>query len=359
MSKKTESPLETGMLSWRRSVQITEGLFFATSSHDDYKPPIEVHEKGVRGQSSDDEAKKPGLSNPQTVEHVVVPQDHDGTELSFSLRVMPFSLKPHSCDNTKVRDAYMRLAEGYRAAGGYGYLAELIAWNIANARFAWRNRFQSDVMTVTVDFDDVKIVFDPFQVSLEKPGIPVIPTESILEGDSSILGRFIDGIAYGLSNTEKGAFAANIRWNAVMQPGQEVFPSQEYLRNSKQASKPEDRVSRVYAKLPAKNRDGETIGQASMHSQKIGAALRHIDIWHGDDTHDAAIPVNPYGGVQESGKALRAGDGNLAKSFYALRKNAVTLFENVDQARDSNDISDDVHFVIANLVRGGVFGKKS
>ena len=356
MAKTSTTPagpsFETGMLAFARSVQITEGLFSATSSKIDAKAPIEVLEKGVRGQSSEDKAKNPGLSNPQSVEYAVIPQDHDGVELSFSIRFMPFSLQPHACGDSEVGDTYVRLAEGYRKADGYSVLAELYAWNIANGRFAWRNRFQSDTMTVTIEFDELEIVFDPYKVSLEKPGTRATLKAAMVKGNADNIDTFIEKIAYGLSNTDKQAFTVNIRWNADMLPGQEIFPSQEYVRDAKK----DDQLSRIYAKLP-KMVGGKTVGQASMHSQKIGAALRHIDIWHDNDSHHSAIAVNPYGGVQETGEVLR--DFKSKKDFYVLRRNAMALLENAEQANTAEDISGEVHFVMANLVRGGVFGSKN
>jgi CRISPR-associated protein Csy3 len=355
MAKAPTGPsFETGMLAYARSVQITEGLFFATRSADEgIKTPIEVHEKGVRGQSSEDKAKNPGKSNPQSVEYAVIPQGHDGVELSFSIRFMPLSLRPHACGSTEVGDTHARLARGYKAAGGYAVLAELFAWNIANARFAWRNRFQSDDMTVTVKFEGREIVFDPFAVNLEEPEGTDAMANALSEGSAEDLDALIMGIARGLSNEDKEAVTVQVRWNAAMEAGQEIFPSQEYVRDAKK----NDQLSRIYAKLPTRIGD-RTIGQASMHSQKIGAALRHIDIWHGSDTHPAAIAVNPYGGVQEASDVLRnaSNNGGIKNSFYDLRAKAQPLLDAVEAAGGPADLSGDVHFVMANLVRGGVFG---
>ncbi|SFQ69134.1 CRISPR-associated protein Csy3 [Roseivivax halotolerans] len=361
MAKAPKAPVgpsfETGMLAYARSVQITEGLFFATSSQNDAtKTPIEVLEKGVRGQSSEDKAKNPGKSNPQSVEYAVIPQEHDGVELSFSVRFMALSLRPHACGNTMVGETHVRLAAGYKAAGGYSVLAGLFAWNIANARFAWRNRFQADAMTVTVSYDGREIVFDPFKLSLEQPAGPDAMQAAMVGGDTTDLTALIDGIAHGLSNADKDAFTVSVRWNAPMLPGQEIFPSQEYVRDAKK----DDQLSRIYAKLPTRI-GSRTIGQASMHSQKIGAALRHIDVWHGSDTHDAAIAVNPYGGVQETSDVLRSAsaNGGVKNSFYDLRAQAAPLLEAVETASGPADLPGDVHFVMANLVRGGVFGSSS
>lgn len=351
MAKSPTSPsFETGMLAYARSVQITEGLFSATKSDDpEIRTPIEVREKGVRGQSSEDKAKNPGKSNPQSVEYAVIPQGHDGVELSYSVRFMPLSLRPHACGSTQVGDTHRRLAAGYKAAGGFRVLATLYIWNIANARFAWRNRYQSDAMSVTIRLGSRSLKFDPFIFDLDEvSGEPEIAA-ALLEGDADDLADLIDEVTEGLSNDAGKAVTIHVSWNAAMEPGQEIFPSQEYIREEKA----DKQLSRVFAKLPTWRGD-RTVYQASMHSQKIGAALRHIDIWHGSEVHEAPIAVNPYGGVQETSAVLR--DPKSKRSFYDLRSKAQPLLDAVEGASTATDIPGDVHFVMANLVRGGVFG---
>lgn len=353
MAKSTISgalSFETGMLAYARSIQITEGLFFGSRAGNDEKSrsPIEILEKGVRGQSSEDKAKNPGLSNPQSVEFAVIPLGHDKVELEFSIRFMPLALKPHACGNTSVGEAYSRLAEGYRNAGGFRVLAELYVWNIANARFAWRNRFQSDEMSVTIGFNGVEISFDPFALSLDQPASLADLRAAMVSGSDTDLEELIAGVTEGLTSK---SFGAKVVWLAKMEPGQEVFPSQEYVREEKV----DKNLSRVLAKLPAFF-DGREIKQASMHSQKIGAALRHIDVWHDSDIY-TAIAVNPYGGVQETSAVVR--EPRTKKSFYDIRAKADILLDGVEAATSSEDLSGDAHFVMANLVRGGVFGSSS
>lgn len=353
--------LESGMLAYARSLQITEGLFYARrSGQNGTETPIEILEKGVRGQSSEDNAgKSAGKSNPQSVEYAIIPQGHDGVQLKFSVRFMPFSLRPHACGNTEVGDAYGRLADGYRDAGGFRVLAELYVWNIANARFAWRNRFQSDEMKVAVTFEGQTLVFNPFVLSLDDPANKDELAAALVEGDAEVLDELISGIAHGLSNGMNEAFVVKVIWDAVMEPGQEIFPSQEYLREAlkkereNKASDQYGKPLKVLAKLPVFY-DNRKLMQASMHSQKIGAALRHIDIWHGSEEHTAPIAVNPYGGVQETSAVLRKPE--TKKSFYDLRAKAADLIEAVEAASSPEQLSGDAHFVMANLVRGGVYG---
>lgn len=345
---------ETGMLAYARSIQVTEGLFFATQQNSsESRTPVQVHEKGVRGQSSQDGAKdKAGKSNPQSVEYAVLPQGHDGVELSFSVRFMPLSLKPHACGNTAVGNTHARFADSYRSAGGYDVLAKLYLWNIANARFAWRNRYQSDEMTVSVEFAGITLKFDPMQLDLELPADDNALESALVTGTSAELTELANGIVGGLSNDNNKAFSIKVRWNAAMQPSQEIFPSQEYVRDEKKDSQ----LSRVYAKLPLYYGNSEVF-QASMHSQKIGAALRHIDIWHGSESHRGAIAVNPYGGVQETSEVLRA--PSTKKSFYDIRAKATDVLNDIENAKNASDISPNAHFMMANLVRGGVFGSSS
>ena len=357
MSKKSATAsalsLETGMLAFARSVQITEGAFTATmSKRPDAAAPVEILEKGVRGQSSEDNAKNPGKSNPQSVEYAVVPQGYDGVRLTFSAQFLPFSMRPHACGDTSVADAYARLAEAYRAAGGFDVIARLYVWNIANARFAWRNRYQSDDMKVTVTFEEQKLVFDPFLLNLDVPATRDEMAAALVHGDAETLDALIAGVAEGLSNKSRRPFRVCVALDSAMEAGQEIFPSQEYVRDEKN----DKQLSRVLAKLPTYH-GGRAVMQASMHAQKIGAALRHIDIWHGDEDHAAPIAVNPYGGVQETGAVLR--NAKTKMSFYNLRSKAAALIEGVEGAASAAEIDPAAHFVMANLIRGGVFGASS
>jgi len=340
---------ETGMLAYARSLQISEGVFFGIKG--DRRIPVEVLEKGVRGQSSEDKAKNPGLSNPQTVEFAVLPQGCTAVALDFSVRILPKAMRPHACGSPAVGRAYVDLAAGYARAGGFTLLAELYSWNIANARFAWRNRFQVDSAKVTVRFAGETIAFDPAVLSLEGVADRDEMAAALVEGDRAALDRFIDGMARSLIEENKPPFVFDVTWMADMDAGQEIFPSQEFIRDEKAAKD----LSRVYAKLPAFF-GGREVGQASMHSQKIGAALRHIDIWHGDERH-GPIAVNPYGGVQETADVLRKPENK--NSLYDIRKKAEDILETVGRAETAANIPGFIHFMMANLVRGGVFGSSS
>ena len=115
--------------------------------------------------------------------------------------------------------------------------------------------------------------------------------------------------------------------------GQEIFPSQELVLDSNsKKSKVLYQVSDV----------------AAMHSQKVGNALRTIDTWHPMVESLGAIAVEPYGSVTSRGVACRQPKEKM--DFYTLLDKWVTKGEKPAKEQQ--------HYVMAVLIRGGVFGEK-
>lgn len=118
--------------------------------------------------------------------------------------------------------------------------------------------------------------------------------------------------------------------------GQEVFPSQELVRES---------GNEKYKKSKFLYSVDEV---AAMHSQKVGNAIRTIDTWYPDAEAFGPIPVEPYGSVTSRGVAYRQPKEKM--DFYSLLDGWIL----------KNKIPDieQQHFVVACLIRGGVFGEK-
>lgn len=87
---------------------------------------------------------------------------------------------------------------------------------------------------------------------------------------------------------------------------------------------------------------------AALHSQKIGNALRTIDTWHPQTEALGAIAVEPYGSVTSRGIACRQPKEKM--DFYTLLDNWVIKGMKPDVGQQ--------HYVMAVLIRGGVFGEK-
>ena len=87
-----------------------------------------------------------------------------------------------------------------------------------------------------------------------------------------------------------------------------------------------------------------------MHSQKIGNALRTIDTWYPNEDGEplGPIAVEPYGSVTSQGRAYR--QPKQKKDFYNLLDSWILKNEAPEPEQQ--------HYVMANLIRGGVFGEK-
>ncbi len=120
--------------------------------------------------------------------------------------------------------------------------------------------------------------------------------------------------------------------------GQEVFPSQELVldgggndsKKSKYLYSVEDKTDKI----------------AAMHSQKIGNALRTIDTWYPKAEELGPIAVEPYGSVTSRGVAYRQPKEKM--DFYNLLDGWII--------KNNKPSLDQQHYVIATLIRGGVFG---
>ena len=113
-----------------------------------------------------------------------------------------------------------------------------------------------------------------------------------------------------------------------------MFPSQELILDRGRG----DKSKTLY-------RVGETAG---MHSQKLGNAIRTIDTWYPkeEDENLGPIAVEPYGSVTTQGKAYR--QPKQKADFYSLLDSWML--------KDQAPTVEQQHFVMAILIRGGVFG---
>lgn len=299
--------------------------------------PVAVREKSVRGTISNrlktkdqDPAKlDAAIQNPnlQTVDVATLPNDADTLRVSFTLRVLAGTGNPSACNEADYRKKLGDTVLGYVTTQGFGELARRYAANLANGRFLWRNRIGAEQVEVRVArLVDGKAAttwtFDALSLSLRN-----FDATSASKGALGELGALIaDGLAGGQHVLlEVTAF---VRLGA----GQEVFPSQELILERGRGAKSKT----LYAVREV----------AAIHSQKIGNALRSIDTWYPGADELGPIAVEPYGSVTTQGKAYRVPKDK--EDFYSLLDGWIL--------KDKVLAVDQQHFVIATLIRGGVFG---
>jgi len=337
------------MLSFERKLETSDGLMFAgnwnddKSDQDNWKAIRIVPRQNRSTQSAfgiDDSKKMEPNPVSSDSDDANLPLDNDTLKLRFTLRVIGNVGKPFACNAPGFSTAIENKVEEFKASEAIKDLAFRYANNIANGRFLWRNRVGAEEITiqVTLNSEESTLVFNAYDFSLN---------DFVTNRDNENLKKLADAINAGLTSNEQNSFVfLNVDAFVKLGKGQHVFPSQEMNMGEK------------------KKRLFQLDDCAAMHNVKIGNAIRTIDNWYGDTMLTKAagkdktatveiespikhpIAIEPYGSVTQHGRAYRSSSNDL----YTLMLNWVNDRE-VDQDQQT--------FVVANLIRGGVFGGDS
>lgn len=337
MTLKTAS-----VLAFERKLDPSDALFYAGTWDQrdtaDTWHAVSISEKSVRGTISNrlkakdqDPAKLDAAiesPNLQKVDVAALPSSADTLKVVFTLRVLGGTGKPSACNDADYLNKLLDTVRGYADTQGFGELGRRYAFNLANGRFLWRNRIGAEQVEVRVAHlvggaPQESWTFDALALPLRSFDVPSEAADAF------------DSLALLITNGLAGQQHVLLQVTAFVRigAGQEVFPSQELIleRGRGDKSKTLYHVNDI----------------AGIHSQKIGNALRTIDTWYEGADEMGPIAVEPYGSVTTQGKAYRQPKQKL--DFYNLLDNWII--------KDQTPPVEQQHFVIATLVRGGVFGE--
>ncbi|HWV09618.1 MAG TPA: type I-F CRISPR-associated protein Csy3 [Pseudomonas sp.] len=334
---KTTDLTTASVLAFERKLDPSDALLYAGrwSERDaNTWQPVPIREKSVRGTISNrlktkdrDPAKlDASIQSPnlQTVDVAALSADADTLKVRFTLRVLGGAGTPSACNDSDYQSKLLSTVRTYVEAHGFVELGRRYAANLANGRFLWRNRIgaeavevriarlQSGEATQTWVFDGLALSLRNFASHKDVDSLGAVIAEG-LAGKSHLLLEVVAFVRIG--------------------GGQEVFPSQELILDRGDKGGKSKTLYHV--------RD-----VAAIHSQKIGNALRTIDTWYPEAGELGPIAVEPYGSVTSQGKAYRQPKDRA--DFYSLFDNWVL--------KDALPAVEQQHYVIANLIRGGVFG---
>lgn len=328
------SELKTAsVLAFERNMDVSDAFFSQKNSQttDSKAIPVIIYEKSVRGTISN-RLKNPEKIDPlkldaeiekanlQKVDSASLFEENDTLVVNWTCKVLPFDGKPNVCNNQAYQQQLLATVQGYLVEHGVGELAKRYATNIANARWLWRNRVGAESITVTVT---CKINDKVDAVAFNAK---TLTTKDFSYQDDN-LKKLTDWVEQGLLG--KAFIILNIKAEAVMGYGQEVYPSQELVLDMGKSKSKE-----LY----------QINGKAGMHSQKVGNAIRTIDNWY--PNAEFPIAVEPYGAVTTLGTAFR--QPKQKQDFYSLFDAWVLKGEKPSVENQ--------HYVMAVLIRGGVFG---
>ena len=324
------------VLAFEKKLVPSDGFLYGTTWEQRHaiEEPIPLVEKSVRGTISNrlKDSKKLNAKvespNLQTVDSASLKLNQDTLKLRFTLKVLSGVQHPSVCNKEEHGRGISKMAEDYIQKSGFSTLAHRYATNIASGRFFWRNRVGAEKVEVIVRVkpSGETMTFDGYDYSLKNfdKHSPDLDQLSARIADA-LCGR----ISYLLLEIEACI---------LMGHGQEVYPSEELIFDKGNEKK--GKKSKVLYQVN---------GMAAMHSQKIGNALRTIDTWYPEYSASdfGPIAIEPYGAVTTLGKVFR--DPKDKVDFY-------TLFDAWSTGTELENETDK-DYVMAVLVRGGVFGE--
>ena len=333
------SKIPASVLAFEKKLVPSDGLMYGTTweSRQSQANPLKLQEKSVRGTISNrlkksEEGKvdaKIESANLQTVDSCALTPEQDTLKLSFTLKVLSGVENPSACNHEAFNQIYTQAVKEYIEQHGFVELAKRYATNIANGRFLWRNRVGCEKMEVEVNIlnkgREKNWAFKSLDINMNE--------FENLSSDITELGALI---AKSLSG-EDDFLLLEINAFAKVGKSQDVYPSEELVLDKNNSKEKKSKI--LY--------DIDDV--AAMHSQKIGNAIRTIDTWYPKYEQDKKpIAIDPYGAVTNLGRAYR--QPKQKTDFFSL-------FDKFSQGETLDTIEDE-HFVMAVLVRGGVFGEK-
>lgn len=326
------------VLAFEKKLVPSDGYLYGTNwaeRHQAKPTALKLIEKSVRGTISNRlkpaiqndplklnaEVEKPNL---QKVDACALGENQDTLHFNFTLKILGGVDKPSACNGAAFNQSYPKVAQAYIAQEGFTELAKRYAINIANGRYLWRNRVGAEKIEVLVNTgDDKPLTFNATEFPLHS-----------FDSSNPDLQTLANKIADALSGKLPYLLIA-VDAYALVGKAQEVYPSEELVLDKGKGDK-----SKILYQVN---------GVAAMHSQKIGNALRTIDTWYPgfEEAQIGPIAIEPYGSVTNLGKAYRTPKEKA--DFY-------TLFDRFALGESLAEKNQE-HYVMAVLVRGGVFGQ--
>jgi CRISPR-associated protein Csy3 len=335
------SKISASVLAFEKKLIPSDGLLYGTNWENRLEATkstaLELQEKSVRGTISN--RMKANISNDPTklnkeidkanlqrVDSCALSPEQDTLKLQFTLKVLSGIENPSACNSQEFLSSYQTAIKNYISQHQFNELSERYAINLANGRFLWRNRVGCEHIEIHIKSLNSNHDFVAnFNAQEHKQFADH-------NQDSKKLAQLIAG---ALSGKEE-YLLLEITAYAKIGKAQDVYPSEELVLDKSNDNK--EKKSKILY---------DVNNVAALHSQKIGNAIRTVDTWYKEhEEQQQPISADPYGAVTTLGRAFRSPKEKT--DFF-------TLFDKWAQGEEIE--TDEQHFVVAVLVRGGVFGE--
>ena len=352
-----------GSLSLQRGTIVSDGAFYHLDQQGQ-EQVLQVMYHGIRGTQNVAGNKEKGaalgnsvareVSNIQLTESakifpdtkLLVKWDLRFIDLEHILFACASRAGADKAEEQLFRQAFKAFVDKAKDSEGLQEVARRYARNVVNGRWLWRNRIIAENVTIHVsetEFHDDSLSAKKHinTLSFNALNFSLKSFDDVSTDEQKLADIIVKGMC--------GDNHANLHIEAIVDFGMggvEVFPSQNYLEE-----KPKGFSRSLYQINPRKPErqanDNQFLGQAAIRDQKIGNALRTIDTWYPSfiENDSKPIPVEPNGASLD------------AQRFFRVGKEKVSAFDILKEIQTLDPNSDKGMFLIACLIRGGVYSE--
>ncbi|WP_409420100.1 type I-F CRISPR-associated protein Csy3 [Pseudaeromonas sp. ZJS20] len=357
-SAKSSGAEMAAVLSVTRRMTMSDGVMSSKLENGKLQP-IQVIRHGIRG-TQNVAKQKDEVAQIQVTESAKTAPDAIGLHVKFQIMISPLIQAVSACDTQEIAKQINAFIEAGKNSRELTEICRRYARRIFSGTFLWRNLTLAQDLTIEVrsgSFEAKVSGNEPFE--LFEKGFSDY-TENEIKLAEVIKGQLVQGRQPGSKITVEATVGFG-------QPGAfEVYPSQVYV-----SGKPKGFARPLYKLEPiglkelhsiTNNKDVLTfsdmipMGIAALRDQKIGNAIRTIDIEYAEGENIKPIAVEPNGANLEDNVYYR--DFKTGKSaFDLLRLSTLSGLTN-KLAEPHDDLIPEALFLLAVLIRGGVFGEK-
>ncbi|RQW65148.1 type I-F CRISPR-associated protein Csy3 [Vibrio viridaestus] len=337
-------------LAYQRSISPSDVVFFSIWP-DGAKKPLRLHTRIVLGMKEgtsfayDDKGKiKPKVNpntlaegNPHKIDYCSVPYGAEKIQCEFSVSFSSEVQTPYKCSDPIVRKTLNLLVDLYGQKIGWNELLTRYLVNIFSGKWLWgntRHAYSTTIKATPWPWENGAVIFNDIRKNFS---------------DRSAFERLeywqalVEQASHAVTEPN-GLFILELKASIELPTNSALKPSQVF----KEATSGEK--NRAYQTTEIEGIESPMIG-----CYKAGAAITTIDDWY--PGAERPVRIGHYGVDRQNSTSYRHPDTH--KDFFSLIKRADEFVELLSGSDDlSQETINDLHFVVANLIKGGLYQQK-
>ncbi|HIF9516806.1 type I-F CRISPR-associated protein Csy3 [Photobacterium damselae subsp. damselae] len=288
-------------------------------------------------------AGKLAHGNPHAGDFCSVPFGSSHIECFFSVSFSSELRKPYKCNSKEVKDTIIKLIELYEKRIGWEELVSRYLINVCNGSWLWKNTkraYRLDVELSPWPWSEKPVLFENIRTEYRE--------ESAFKAHqqwSAIRQLVID--AFSQSD---GLAIFEVKATLVLPTNSEIYPSQAFTENENKSTNNAGNKARTFQNTQIENVRSPVIG-----IYKVGAAIATIDDWYPNALEP--LRVSRFGAHKGDVTCYR--HPSTQKDLFSIIQNADKYVEHLSASEKlSQELTNDLHYLVANLIKGGMFQHK-